>query len=195
MKLQHLINRAAKNYKAGSQNIWAVCFDAMRIVGNYDKGATLQLARCIKRSVDTVENHALAGKTYTELRRGLKTPELVRKLRRCRSELSYLHFCKLGRRWARDNFRMWEALAYLTQAVDDELNDQQLDMLIEADYPSPTHKPDILPVWGIDDETVDRLRAEMPGAMIVVLPGFDWEPGDTVRVVRVRHTSTTLEKA
>lgn len=183
----HLLTRAAASYALGSRHIWVTCLCAARIVGRYDVGATLKLADAIQRSPDTVGNYATAGKLLLFFRREL--PRHYRSVRQVRNRLSYLHFCRVYRALKREEFSPRLALLYLIQAMRQKLSPERLDTLIDADYPAPRVRADVLPVFGIGDDQIERLRAEMPGAFVLILPGLDgWQAGDHARVVKVRKS-------
>ena len=59
--------RAVAEWQAGEGHRFEFAVEAAAVVGNYDEGATKQLARDIRRSVPTVQNYARAGKLWLEL--------------------------------------------------------------------------------------------------------------------------------
>lgn len=183
----HLVTRAARNYGASRVARWRFCFYAYKVVGRYEEGATLALADAIRRSVDTVENGAHAAGMYFTLCQLL--PRHSRTIRNLIRHLDYLHFLRVYRVWKREEFSPMQAMRYLVEAMEQNLSPEKLDMLIDADYPSPKPRPALLPVFGIQDGTIERLRAEMPGAFVLILPLVDdWKAGDEAKVTKVRKS-------
>lgn len=64
-----LHRRAVTYYRRGTDNRWVACLAASRIVGNYERGATLALAQDLAISASQVENLAYAGMAYRTFRR------------------------------------------------------------------------------------------------------------------------------
>lgn len=184
----HLIARASDHFWQGNYATWRVCAIAAKVVGCYERGATLELAQAVMRSPDTIGNYAFAWNTFSLLRANLGDCRMIRELRIMRHRLSYLHFCRLGRKWVREEFNANQAFAYLVQAITENLSPEGLDLLIEADYPSPKPRPEVVPALALTGDTLERLRRSEPGAYVVVLPGFDWRDGDLVKVTKARKS-------
>lgn len=116
--LERATRRVEKYYKAGTASRWGAALWAALVVGRYERGATLGLARRLLVSVSAVENLAVAGITYKHLRAFARNSRArSRLLRRARRALPYTHFVVLGECWRRYEFSPYEALRYLVIAM------------------------------------------------------------------------------
>ena len=88
--IQHLQKRMYTSYRKGSDYRWVACLCASRIVGKYDRGATLAMGKLLALSVSQIENLARAGVVYRWLR------PLARDLPAIRKALTPSHFSVLG---------------------------------------------------------------------------------------------------
>ncbi len=113
-ELSHLSQRAAKLYRQGNRSRWAVALIASRIVGKYDRGETVALAKAVLCSVSTIESLAAAGIMYRTLR--ILSPEHIRALRILRRDVPYSHWAALWSAWRAYEFGPIQALRYLGEA-------------------------------------------------------------------------------
>lgn len=109
---------AVVNMRRGDGCRWRAAFAAAVVVGRYERGATLALARDLNRSVDSVERLARAAVTYLALHRLLaNVPNLPERLRKLRRELPVSHFERVGRQMQNDMPAL-EAFAQLDTAAE-----------------------------------------------------------------------------
>lgn len=81
-KLRTYSRKAAEAYRRSDQSRWVSALFCCKVVGSYERGATLGLAADIGVSVDTIEDLAHAYSLYWELRQMPDAKSFVRMCRR-----------------------------------------------------------------------------------------------------------------
>jgi hypothetical protein len=91
--------RAVAHQGKGQRELWASCFACARIVGKYDKGASLALADDLHSSVDTVESRAHAAEAWALMRAAFRgDSESFTRLKAVRAVLGYSYFVVVWKR-------------------------------------------------------------------------------------------------
>jgi len=89
------LKMAAFHWKQGEDNRFEFAVIASQIVGNYDEGATVELAKRIKRSVTLVQNYAKAGQLWNAMLRAYPSQSEI-----MREELPISFWVPIARQWA-----------------------------------------------------------------------------------------------
>lgn len=97
-KHTRMIARAVRAYRRGTGSRWEAALAASIIVGRYERGATLSLARALYLSASQVENLAMAGTLYRWLTKEARALGfgVVSEVQRCRALLSISHWVALA---------------------------------------------------------------------------------------------------
>lgn len=151
----------------GEAHLWRSCFACALVVGQYERGATIALARNMRRSVDTVEARAQAAVTYHRLLAHFRAdPEVWWRVRELRRLLGYSHFAEAGR-LLRQDVSPLEVFAQLDTAAREGAGTKSMGM----NSRDGLLKTIELPVWDLTSTTIYEL-ADRYGrkARIVVLP-------------------------
>lgn len=171
---QRAVKRAVTSSRAGELKLWVSCFACAQVVGRYEWGATKALAEQLNRSVDTVEARARAAVTYRRLFAMFRDdPELRRRLRELRRELSFSHFAE-GGELLRQDVPALEVFGQLDTAALVGAGVRALSIHAK-DKAANWHE---FPVWNLDDKTVRDRNGR--ATRIVVLP--DDYVGESVKV-------------
>jgi hypothetical protein len=175
---QRAARRAVAYDGQGKIKIFASCFACARVVGRYERGATIALARELHCSPDTVEARARAAVTYRELFRHFRTnPEVQRRLRVIRRQLGYSHFAEAGR-WLRADIHPLTVFAQLDTAAREGAGTRVMGRHQNGHTVLELH------AYRLDDRTVDELRDRYgTHAAILVLPDpYEDYQGKTMKV-------------
>lgn len=126
---------AKQAYRASDDGRWVAAFWAAKIVGNYDRGATISLATEMGLSPDAVEDLAHAYMMYSELRKEPEFRVIVRKCRR-RPIVYMSHFRSLYDAWKRYNLGLDEAASILIDVVqaNGKLSSRDVDEHVRSRY-------------------------------------------------------------
>lgn len=150
----------------GKLKLWASCFACAQVVGRYEKGATIALAKELHCSTDTVEARARAAVAYRLLWHIFRdNPEIQRRLRAIRRTLGYSHFAEAAR-WLRADLPGLEVFAQLDTAASAGAGVKAMAGHTNGQDPIE------LPVWKLTDATIhDLIERHGREAAILVLPG------------------------
>lgn len=134
-KLEQYAKYAHRAYQAGDDSRWVAAYWAAQIVGNYERGATLSLAKLMGVSVDTVENLAHAYMMYSALRSEIEFRSIARRARRWPT-VYQSHFLSLYEAWQRYNLSLDEVYSILVDIVQahGQLSSRDVDEHVRSHY-------------------------------------------------------------
>lgn len=126
---------AAKAYRNSDSGRWVAAHWSQKIVGNYERYQTKNLAEFIGVSVDTVENLAHAYEMYSALR---DDPEFSRNTRLIRRKpyIYTSHFVALYKAWKRYNMELHEVYSILVDVwqAQGKLSSRDVDKHVRDHY-------------------------------------------------------------
>ena len=136
-KLQIWYDRACTAYKNSDDGRWEAARWCAKIVGKYERGATIGLAEDMGVSCDTIENMAHAYTMYIEFCSKQKYRKATR-MSRAMPRVYYSHFRALYTARNRYNLSLDEAFGILRDIVLDEggISSRDIDGLIRDKYGS-----------------------------------------------------------
>lgn len=108
------IDRAAQYGRKSDRNLWVAGFYAARVIGKYEKAATIAISDRSGKSIATVQNWAHAVWMYQALR----LTGNFRVVRFYRQELTITHFWTLWEKCNKYNLTSRDAVKYFDQMLD-----------------------------------------------------------------------------
>ena len=119
-EMETLIQEAISKYREGTASRWAFAEASEKIVGRYERGATLDLAARCGISTSMCEDYARAGLIWkTAL---MQFPEQQKQLERMRAVLPISHWTTLADLWKRLEFELYDGLTLLEEvAAEDKI--------------------------------------------------------------------------
>ena len=127
---------AVLSHQRGEGSKWVTAYHSSQIVGTREKGKTVNLAKDLALSVDSVEHMARAYITYQTLRtfereNGAQVQSLeFAGLREIRKRLTIKHFATMGQLWTRIEFSVQEGIDYLVWAAEEGASVEAMHRLI-----------------------------------------------------------------
>jgi hypothetical protein len=212
---ERIINRAVEQHAASGKHRWSTCFAARHIVGTYERGRTLELARKLAVSVSAVDKMAGAAVCYWVLRKwsGTGDGHNVRWLHQARDVLSFSHFYEVALLWKKYEFSPFDAMRFLVEAAEHRATVENLKDKINAAYSAGQDTNVNLTNEALSDPTrntpaalLEQVLGDLTGTVTDVIPSgtgqvhvkvlMDSEtapsPGDTVKLVVIKQASDEI---
>jgi hypothetical protein len=215
---ERIIDRAVGQHAASGKHRWSTCFAARHIVGTYERGRTLELARKLAVSVSAVDKMAGAAVCYWVLRKWSGDHDraghrMTAHLHYARDVLSFSHFYEVALLWKRYEFSAFDAVRFLTEAAEHRATVENLKDKINAAYASGQDTNVNLTNDALSDPTkntpsalLEQVLGDLTGTVTDVIPSgtgqvhvkvlMDSEtapsPGDTVKLVVIKQASDEI---
>lgn len=165
---------AVRESGLGERHLWRSCYYCAVIVGRYEKGATVALARELHRSVDTVEDRAKAAVTFFQLYKTFRaSPEILRRLKELRRSLGYTFFTQAGDRMRQD-------VSPLDVFADLDTAEREGSRTRVLDRHTNRKQAVEFPTFLISSTYVTEMAREFPNARVVILTE---DAGEKVKVM------------
>jgi len=165
---QPLVDEAVACWMDAEENRFEFCVKANEVVGKYEEGATVELARQIERSISTVQNYARVGKMWNKMN--------SQKAEIYRDEIKYSFWALLAPLWDNKVIDMQGVYHWLDEKKENKWTVENM----RAKLPTIDGKS----VWKKSAKQFLRMTQRMIDAELLNSPALDVDPEDYIKIVR-----------
>jgi len=165
---QLAIENAIKHWVQSEDNKFEFCVIAAEIVGKYDEGATIELAKKIERSVSSVQNYARVGRLWSAM-----NPQ---KAEDYRFEVQYSFWSLLAPLWDNKVIDMQGVYHWMDEKIANKWTVEKMRSLL------PTN--DGKSLWKKSAKRFLKTTAEFMDAELISSPAFDVDVEQYKKTVR-----------